>query len=128
MPIDDAIELPNLIARGATYGAELGKFPPGVVDGLAAKGVKLGPGNGAEGSGLHGIEVTPNGLRGGADSRREGVAKRLLSQLLRGPSLWASWGGSAWQAKFKDSPLRPAIGKDHIAAVRLSELSGDRQP
>ena len=27
------------------------------------------------GSGLHGVMVTPQGLQGGADDRREGVAK-----------------------------------------------------
>jgi gamma-glutamyltranspeptidase/glutathione hydrolase len=37
--------------------------------------VILKPGNGAEGSGLHGAEVTPKGLRGGADPRRDGVAQ-----------------------------------------------------
>ena len=37
--------------------------------------MKLSAGFGAEGSGLHGVEVTPEGLRGGADPRREGVAK-----------------------------------------------------
>jgi gamma-glutamyltranspeptidase/glutathione hydrolase len=75
LPMQDAVALPNLISRGDTYGAEIAKFPPAVVEGLAAKGVTLVPGYGAEGSGLHGIEVTPQGLRGGADPRREGVAK-----------------------------------------------------
>jgi gamma-glutamyltranspeptidase/glutathione hydrolase len=32
-------------------------------------------GSGGEGSGLHGVKVTPQGLQGGADDRREGVAK-----------------------------------------------------
>jgi gamma-glutamyltranspeptidase/glutathione hydrolase len=75
LPMQQAIELPNLIAAGSRYGAEIEKFPPGVVEGLAAKGVNLVPGYGAEGSGLHGVEVTPQGLRGGADPRREGVAR-----------------------------------------------------
>ena len=75
MPVQEAIELPNLIAVGTFYAAEVDKFSPEVKDGLAAKGVKLSSGFGAEGSGLHGVEVTPEGLRGGADPRREGVAK-----------------------------------------------------
>ena len=57
------------------YAAEVDKFSPELRAGLEAKGVKLSSGFGAEGSGLHGVEVTPQGLRGGADPRREGVAK-----------------------------------------------------
>lgn len=75
MPVQEAIDLPNLIAGGSFYAAEVEKFSPQVQAGLEAKGVKLNSGFGAEGSGLHGIEVTPHGLRGGADPRREGVAK-----------------------------------------------------
>jgi gamma-glutamyltranspeptidase/glutathione hydrolase len=75
LPMQDAISLPNLIAFGPIYAAEVDKFPPAVVAGLAARNVKLQGGFGGEGSGLHGVEVTPAGLRGGADPRREGVAK-----------------------------------------------------
>jgi gamma-glutamyltranspeptidase / glutathione hydrolase len=75
LPIQQAVELPNLIAIGGFYGGEVDKFAPGVVDGLAAKGVKVVPAAGAEGSGLHGVAATPDGLQGAADPRREGVAK-----------------------------------------------------
>jgi gamma-glutamyltranspeptidase/glutathione hydrolase len=75
LPVQQAIDLPNLIARKDVYDAEVGKFAPGVVEGLAARGANLIAGTGAEGSGLHGIEATPQGLRGGADPRREGVAR-----------------------------------------------------
>ncbi|WP_293901589.1 gamma-glutamyltransferase family protein [Phenylobacterium sp.] len=75
LPMQQALALPNMIAGGTFYAAEIDKFSPEVTAGLAAKGVKLSAGFGAEGSGLHGIEVTPQGLRGGADPRREGVAR-----------------------------------------------------
>jgi gamma-glutamyltranspeptidase/glutathione hydrolase len=70
-----AIDLPNLIARGAVYDAEVGKVPPGVAEGLAARGVTLTQGTSAEGSGLQAIEAVPGGYRGAADPRREGEAR-----------------------------------------------------
>ena len=76
LSMQEAIALPNLIARGARYRSEAAKFPPGVVEGLGARGVVLVGAGGAEGSGLHGVMVTPQGLSGGADPRREGVARR----------------------------------------------------
>jgi gamma-glutamyltranspeptidase/glutathione hydrolase len=75
LSIQQAIDLPNLISRGETYATELNKMPPEVVAGLAAKNVRLTGGGGAEISGVQGVEVTPQGLRGGADPRREGVAR-----------------------------------------------------
>lgn len=76
LSMQQAIDLPNLIARGASTGGEQDKFEPGVAEGLASRGVKLSPGGG-EGSGLHGVRATPQGLEGGADPRREGVARGL---------------------------------------------------
>jgi gamma-glutamyltranspeptidase/glutathione hydrolase len=74
LPMQQALDLPNLIARGPGFYSEPGRFPPGVVDGLAAKGVTFKSAGGAEGSGLHGIMKVPAGYEGGADDRREGVA------------------------------------------------------
>lgn len=72
-----AIALPNLIARGQYFVGEVNKFAPGVVDGLAVRGVKLQSGGGEQ-SGLHGIFVTSQGTWiGGADPRREGVARSV---------------------------------------------------
>jgi gamma-glutamyltranspeptidase/glutathione hydrolase len=70
----DAFALPNLIAIQTYFLGETGKFAPAVIDGLAARGIKLTPGFG-EDSGLHGIMARDGGLEGGADPRREGVAE-----------------------------------------------------
>ncbi len=72
LSMQDAIALPNLVARGDSYGGETELFAPGVVAGLAAKGVALGASRG-ENSGLHGVLVKDGKLTGGADPRREGV-------------------------------------------------------
>ena len=72
LPMQQAIDLPNLVATGGQVSAEVDRFPPGVVDALAAKGLKLASGRG-EASGLHGVIVRGGTLEGGADRRREGV-------------------------------------------------------
>jgi gamma-glutamyltranspeptidase/glutathione hydrolase len=74
MSMQDASALPNLIARGGQVQSEPKRYAPGVVDALAAKGLKLNPGFAAEGSGIHGVIKRPGGYEGGADPRREGVA------------------------------------------------------
>ncbi len=75
--MQEAIDLPNLIARGSSFAGEASKFAPGVVDALRAKGVEVRPGSG-EDSGLHGVIVRRDGTTdGGADSRRDGVWRRL---------------------------------------------------
>jgi gamma-glutamyltranspeptidase/glutathione hydrolase len=73
LPMQQALDLPNMIARGSGFYSEPARFAPGVVAGLAAKGVALRAG-GAEGSGLHGVMKVKGGYEGGADDRREGVA------------------------------------------------------
>ncbi|HEX7011139.1 MAG TPA: gamma-glutamyltransferase [Steroidobacteraceae bacterium] len=77
LELQQAIELPNLLARGDNFGGEASKFPPNVLEGLAARGITVTPGRGEE-SGLHGVMRNSAGLLvGGADPRREGVARRL---------------------------------------------------
>ena len=77
LTIKQAIELPNLIARGDTYTGELAKFTPEVLAGLRERGMLLKAGR-AENSGLQGIVRLPDGTyEGAADSRREGVARML---------------------------------------------------
>ena len=73
LPVQEAIDLPNLVARGPSFGGEVDKFPAGVVAGLGAKGVALKPGQG-EDSGVHAVMIRPDGsIDGGYDKRREGV-------------------------------------------------------
>jgi gamma-glutamyltranspeptidase/glutathione hydrolase len=74
LSMQDAINLPNLIALGDAYISEPTKFAPGVVDALAQDGETLRGGYGAEASGLHGVIMRDGRLEGGADPRREGVA------------------------------------------------------
>jgi gamma-glutamyltranspeptidase/glutathione hydrolase len=77
LSIKQAIELPNLIARGDSFTGELAKFTPEVLAGLRERGMVLKSGR-AENSGLHGVVRLPDGTyEGAADSRREGVALML---------------------------------------------------
>jgi gamma-glutamyltranspeptidase/glutathione hydrolase len=69
-----ATALPNLIARGSSTISEPKRYAPGVIEGLAAKGLTFTSGFAAEGSGTHGIIRRPGGYEGGADPRREGAA------------------------------------------------------
>jgi gamma-glutamyltranspeptidase/glutathione hydrolase len=72
LPLQQAIDLPNLIARGADFHGEVAKFLPEVLQGLAARGIELKGGRGEE-SGLHGVVVRGSGVvEGAADPRREG--------------------------------------------------------
>jgi gamma-glutamyltranspeptidase/glutathione hydrolase len=77
MPLKQAIELPNLIARGDTFSGEVNKFSPAVLAGLRERGIELKSGH-AENSGLHGVVRLADGTyTGAADSRREGLARAL---------------------------------------------------
>jgi gamma-glutamyltranspeptidase / glutathione hydrolase len=72
-----ALSAPNLVARGTSYGGEVDKFPPGVLEGLAARGVVVRPGQG-EDSGVHGVLIRRDSagremVDGGYDPRREGI-------------------------------------------------------
>lgn len=73
----EAVAVPNIVARGESVGVEV-DVPGGqaVADELVAQGYKVIERRG-ENSGLHVIVVTEDGLDGGADPRREGVAIAL---------------------------------------------------
>lgn len=78
LPAQTAFNLPNLVARGDGFGADTERFSEALRSGLAARGVTLRP-NDSETSGLHGgmwrEGPTGWGWDGGADDRREGVAR-----------------------------------------------------
>ncbi|RIJ23504.1 gamma-glutamyltransferase [Henriciella barbarensis] len=73
----EAINLPNVIARGPSVGVEIDvERGQDWADMLSAAGYPVEERTG-ENSGLHVIIVRGNGLEGGADPRREGVALAL---------------------------------------------------
>jgi gamma-glutamyltranspeptidase/glutathione hydrolase len=77
LSLQQAVELPNLIAHGDTFSGELGRFSPALLAGLKERGIELKTGH-AENSGLHAIMRHADGtFEGAADSRREGVARML---------------------------------------------------
>lgn len=73
----DAVALPNIIARGESVGVEVDRDGgQEIADGLKALGYNVQERRG-ENSGLHVILVTEDGMVGGADPRREGVATAI---------------------------------------------------
>src|SRR5690606_24428542 len=72
MPVEEIVAMPHLVNRFGTYDLEAGTWAEDLAEPLKALGyeVKLGDMT----SGLHAIELTPDGLAGSADPRREGVA------------------------------------------------------
>ena len=73
MPMQEAIDLPNLMARPDAVFGEVDAFDPLLLHSLADLGVKVKSARG-EASGIQGLRRWPDGhLSGGADKRREGV-------------------------------------------------------
>jgi gamma-glutamyltranspeptidase/glutathione hydrolase len=72
MDVQAAISLPNIVNRFGIMEIEQGTGAEKLVPAFQAMGyeTKIAPLT----SGLHGIAITPDGLIGGADPRREGVA------------------------------------------------------
>lgn len=74
LPVQDALALPNLVARGGAFNGEVTKFPPELLQALARLGIDLQPGQG-EDSGIQGVMIRAGGrFDGGYDPRREGRA------------------------------------------------------
>ncbi|AQR63198.1 gamma-glutamyltransferase [Brevundimonas sp. LM2] len=74
LPVQAAFDLPNLVASGSRFGADTARFGPTLEAGLEANGILLAP-NASEISGLHGGIWRGDHWDGGADDRREGVAR-----------------------------------------------------
>jgi gamma-glutamyltranspeptidase/glutathione hydrolase len=67
-----AISMPHMLNRFGIYELEAGTSAEGFAGDLEALGYRIKIGD--QNSGLHGVAITPDGLMGGADPRREGVA------------------------------------------------------
>ena len=74
LPVQAAIDLPNLVARGPGFGADTGMFDASLLAQLEAMSIRLRP-NTSENSGLHGAMWRNGRWDAGADPRREGVAR-----------------------------------------------------
>lgn len=74
LSMQQAIELPNVVAPGGATDLEEGTAAEALAEPLRALGHEVSIRELT--SGLHGIEATPEGLGGGADPRREGVVLR----------------------------------------------------
>jgi gamma-glutamyltranspeptidase/glutathione hydrolase len=72
LPMQEAIALPNLVARNEVFNGEVTRFSPALLAGLRERGIELRPGQG-EDSGVHGVLLRGGRIEGGADPRREGV-------------------------------------------------------
>jgi len=77
MSPQDALAQANVVARAAPVAVEDARMPAGVLDALRSRGWTFRTSQLGEESGLHVIEVTPQGLVGAADPRREGVVASI---------------------------------------------------
>jgi gamma-glutamyltranspeptidase/glutathione hydrolase len=77
MAVQDAINQGNAIARDAPVVVESSRMPTGIVEALHTRGWTTRELTLGEVSGIQAIRVTPQGLQGGADPRREGVVVRV---------------------------------------------------
>ncbi|MBT8130627.1 MAG: gamma-glutamyltransferase, partial [Gammaproteobacteria bacterium] len=76
MSAQEAVDFPNIIARGETVRVEVGVEPgKSIADDLAQRGYPVQERDG-ENSGLHVIVVRPDGFDGAADKRREGIVRQ----------------------------------------------------
>jgi gamma-glutamyltranspeptidase/glutathione hydrolase len=74
MPLQQAVDLPNLVARGKHFNGEATRFSPRIREELADRGITIRSGSG-EDSGLHGVFLRDGVLEWAADPHREGVGR-----------------------------------------------------
>ncbi len=75
MSAQDAVDFPNIVARGEMVRVEVGvELGQAIATDLAERGYKVQEREG-ENSGLHVIVVRPDELDGAADKRREGIVR-----------------------------------------------------
>ncbi len=80
MTAQEAVDFPNIVARGEVVRVEVGVTPgEEIADDLAARGYKVQERKG-ENSGLHVIVVRPDKLDGAADKRREGIVRTTTTK------------------------------------------------
>ena len=72
MDMQAAVSLPHFVNRFGSYDLEQGTAAADLADDLAALGYEVSVKE--LNSGLNGIAITADGLEGGTDPRREGVA------------------------------------------------------
>lgn len=72
MDVQQAVSLPHVVNRFGTMDLEVGTTAETLAEPLATIGFAVEARNLT--SGLHAIAITPEGLQGGADPRREGIA------------------------------------------------------
>lgn len=73
LSVEDAVALPNVVARGHPVRVETERAPEGFIEALRDLGFPIAESAG-ENSGLHPILIRDGGLEGAPDPRREGVA------------------------------------------------------
>lgn len=76
LPMQQAMDLPNLIARPNAITGETARMAPGMVEALAQRGIVVQPVNG-EDSGLHGFFWRRGRWDSAADSRRDGTVEQF---------------------------------------------------
>ncbi len=76
LSLQEAIDLPNIVARGRSVRVERSRAAPDLIDGLRAYGYDVQESAG-ETSGLHmALRRADGSFEAAADPRREGVARR----------------------------------------------------